>query len=181
MIDFDFIAQQEGSRCTGYVPDPEGSQSGVTIASGFDIGQRDEYEITRAFSGDLANKLLPYVGKKRQEAVQCLREIPLQISPEEEMAINRFSHAQAEQRLRKLWQASGVKTAFDDLPDECQTVIASVAFQYGNLARRTPNFWHQVTNGLWANALANLRDFSDRYPNRRNREADLLSCIVNPK
>jgi type VI secretion system secreted protein VgrG len=39
MIDFSFIGQLEGNKTEGYVPDPENSNSGVTIASGFDIGQ----------------------------------------------------------------------------------------------------------------------------------------------
>ncbi|UAA39179.1 peptidase [Paraneptunicella aestuarii] len=179
MIDFTFIAELEGSRRRGYVPDPDGSQSGVTIACSFDIGQCDEYEIKRAFSPELASKLLPYASLKKQEALACIHALPLEISEQEEAEINQFSHTQAEQRLRKLWQESGAKTDFDDLPDECQTVVASVAFQYGNLATRTPNFWRQVTSGKWQEALANLRDFGDRYGTRRHKEAQLLERIVH--
>jgi GH24 family phage-related lysozyme (muramidase) len=54
-------------------------------------------------------------------------------------------------------------------------VVASVAFQYGDLSRRTPNFWRQVTSGDWDAALNNLRHFGDKYPTRRNKEADLLA------
>ena len=68
----------------------------------------------------------------------------------------------------------GGKALFHDLSDECQTVVASVAFQYGRLEVATPNFWRQVTTGYWLAALENLRDFGDRYPTRRNKEADLL-------
>ena len=40
MIDFNFISKLEGGRKTkGYVPDPEGSRSGVTIATGVDLGK----------------------------------------------------------------------------------------------------------------------------------------------
>ncbi len=39
MIDFKFIEKLEGSARKGYVPDPDNSKSGVTIACGFDIGQ----------------------------------------------------------------------------------------------------------------------------------------------
>jgi hypothetical protein len=49
-----------------------------------------------------------------------------------------------------------------------------VAFQYGDLARRTPNFWRQVTEKKWADVIANLRNFGDHYATRRNVEADLL-------
>ncbi|BCE03374.1 hypothetical protein TYM08_P3437 [Marinicellulosiphila megalodicopiae] len=45
MIDFNFIKQLEGFELKGYVPNPDTSKSGVSIASGFDIGQRDQKEI----------------------------------------------------------------------------------------------------------------------------------------
>ena len=58
-------------------------------------------------------------------------------------------------------------------------MIASVSFQYGvALNRRTPNFWWQITNGDWDGALANLRNFGDRYDTRRNKEADLLAPTI---
>ena len=39
-IDWDFILEQEGFETTGHVPDVKKSNSGVTIASGFDLGAR---------------------------------------------------------------------------------------------------------------------------------------------
>lgn len=163
MIDFSFIAQLEGNECQGYVPDPENSQSGVTIASGFDLGQRSAEEIQNAFDAPLADKLLPYIGKKKQEALECLQATPLDVSEEEAEIINQFSHDNATNRLKQLWQSSDAQTDFDDLPDECQTVVASVAFQYGNLSTRTPNFWKQVTAEDWDAATTNLRNFGDKY------------------
>jgi hypothetical protein len=49
MIDYSFIEKLEGNTCIGYVPDPENSQSGVTIACGFDIGQRSKNELLEGF------------------------------------------------------------------------------------------------------------------------------------
>ena len=41
-IDFAFISSCEGGqRLKAYVPDPEHSESGVTLATGFDLGCRD--------------------------------------------------------------------------------------------------------------------------------------------
>lgn len=176
MIDFSLIAEFEGNELNGYVPDPEGSQSGVTIASGFDIGQRSVEEIENAFEPELAEKLLPYIGKKKHEAAEFLAGMPLQISAEEAETINQFSHSNAQDRLVKLWNNSDAEVDFDDLSDECQTVLASVAFQYGNLSTRTPNFWNQVTAGDWDSAVDNLRNFGDKYSTRRNREADRLEA-----
>ena len=175
MIDFSFIAKLEGNECKGYVPDPENSQSGVTIASGFDIGQRSFDEISNAFEVSLAEKLLPYIGKKKQEALDFLEQNPLEVTEQEAELINEYSHSNATERLKQLWQNSDAQTGFDDLPDECQTVVASVAFQYGNLATRTPNFWKQVTAEDWDGAEANLRNFGDKYATRRHQEADLLA------
>ena len=39
-INWDFILEQEGFETTGYVPDADNSKSGVTIASGLDLGAR---------------------------------------------------------------------------------------------------------------------------------------------
>ena len=73
-------------------------------------------------------------------------------------------------------KASGVD--FAQLPAPMQTVIASVAFQYGDLASRTPKFWAQVVARDWSSALANLRNFGDSYGTRRRKEADLLSSQI---
>jgi GH24 family phage-related lysozyme (muramidase) len=67
-------------------------------------------------------------------------------------------------------------TDFDALKPAQQTVIASVAYQYGvGLDERTPNFWRQVTTGDWAGAIANLCSFGDDFSTRRNKEADYLA------
>ena len=67
---------------------------------------------------------------------------------------------------------------FFDLPAQAQTVIASVAFQYGNLQHRTPTFWHAVTAQDWRAAVQCLMDFKDAYRTRRMHEADLLVELV---
>jgi hypothetical protein len=47
-IDFAFLSGLEGGcKTTGYVPASSVSQSGVTIATGFDLGQRTEADLTR--------------------------------------------------------------------------------------------------------------------------------------
>jgi GH24 family phage-related lysozyme (muramidase) len=53
-----------------------------------------------------------------------------------------------------------------------------VAFQYGDLASRTPNFWRQVVAHDWSAACANLANFGDRYPTRRKQEAQLLGSLL---
>ena len=82
-----------------------------------------------------------------------------------------FAKTKAIEDLSRKWKAE-TGQEFSELPKHKATVIASVAFQYGDLKSETPNFWRQVTNDDWDAAEKNLRDFKDRYGSRRNREAD---------
>ncbi|WP_422380450.1 pesticin C-terminus-like muramidase [Marinicellulosiphila megalodicopiae] len=52
--------------------------------------------------------------------------------------------------------------------------MASVAFQYGTLSAKTPNFWKQVTALDWTSAIKNLENFGDAYSGRRKIEAKYL-------
>lgn len=175
MINFKFIQKLEGFELRGYVPKPDGGpvESGVTIASGFDIGQRSVEQIDDMFGYELADKLAPYCGVVGYDAVELITKQPLEITEEEAEEINRLAHKEAVNLLLADWNRA-TKTPFHSLSEECQTVVASVAFQYGDLPTRTPNFWRQVTTGDWWSALANLRNFGDRFKTRRNIEADLL-------
>ncbi|MCZ6804491.1 MAG: pesticin C-terminus-like muramidase [Proteobacteria bacterium] len=82
-------------------------------------------------------------------------------------------------QLEERWQAGDPYCNFEQVGCIRQTVVASVAFQYGDLESRTPNYWQQVTTGDWPAALYNLRNFGDRYPTRRNKEADLLESWLH--
>ena len=178
MIDFHFIQQLECDTdpgTLGCVPAPDTSQSGVTIGCGFDIGQCNEAEIERAFDTPLARKLAPYCGKIKHEAERYLAQHPLILTPDEVADVNHYAHSRAEHRLKTQWRRYVGAPDFDDLSNACQTVVASVAFQYGSLDR-TPRFKHCVTSQDWKGAIKELRHFGDAYPYRRSREADLLEA-----
>jgi len=174
MVNYKFIAELEGNELIGYVPDPENSNSGVTIASGFDIGQRDYKELRGIFNPVLAIKLSPYCNIKGDLAECLLIMDPLTITKEEAKEINAITRIKTYCKLRYSWADSKAYLTFIKLNEQQQTVIASVSYQYGDLSKRTPNFWRQVTTGDWDAALKNLRDFGDKYPTRRNKEADYL-------
>ena len=170
-IDWDFISKREGSRIlTGYVPNADGSKSGVTIATGFDLGARNASDIS-SLSKTLIDKLTPYLGIKGAAAQDIASN--LVITDAEAQEIDEFSKKQATDSLKSKWKAATGKS-FDDLPKNKATVVASVAFQYGDLASETPNFWRQITNDDWNAAINNLRDFGDDYSTRRNLEADYI-------
>lgn len=184
-VDYKFISREEGGqKLQGYVPAVSTSQSGVTIATGFDIGAHSKTDLTRmALSPGLITKLEPYLGKKTFEAKSFLAEHPLTITLAEADAIDAASHSGTIQAVSSAYNIAITGrpelVRFEHLPAEAQTVITSVAFQYGsNLAARTPKFWKLVTGQAWHQTVTELRNFGDKYTGRRNREADLLASML---
>lgn len=169
-IDWKFISEREGNRLKGYVPDADNSDSGVTIASGFDLGARGLSDL-KGFPEDLVSILKPFLGLKGAEAKEAAKN--LIVTDDQASFINNFSKEEATNKLSAQWKEK-TGTEFSALPMHKATTIASVAFQYGDLPSKTPNFWRQVTTDDWNAAEKNLRDFGDRYESRRNLEADYL-------
>ena len=190
-IDWAFIARQEGAAITeGYVPRANdgtvAGQSGVTIATGFDLGQHDRAYLDRVLSGhaDIIRLLAPYLGLKRSRAVAALAATPLTITDAQAQIIDRAVKTDKANALVPIYDNAVTvlrKPAllrFTALPREAQTVIMSVAFQYGNLPTRTPRFWRIVVRQDWQAAVAELRAFGDAYGQRRQREARYLSALL---
>lgn len=176
-VNFDFIAELEGKAVlTGYVPDPDKSNSGVTIATGFDLGQRSDSDLAAMLPehNALVDKLAPYCLLKRQQAVAALARMPLYITQEEAKAIDSAVKQQLIGMLQQRYNLAAPRL-FTELVEAMQTVIASVAFQYGDLARRCPKFWRTAVNADSLGMVNELRNFGDRYQTRRNREANYLN------
>ena len=169
-IDWNFILEKEGYKLQGYVPDPENSKSGVTIASGFDLGART-IEDLKGLPQDIIDALKPFLGFQGVQAEEIATN--LNITEEQGQIINKFAKSEALTNLKNNWETS-TGTSFDDLPKEKATVLASVAFQYGSLENATPNFWKQTTSGDWEGAYNNLLNFGDNYSTRRKDEANYL-------
>lgn len=180
-IDYKFLSQLEGgSKTIGYVPAANVSKSGVTIATGFDLGQRNEADLKAlGLSATLIAKLKPYLGKKANDAQKVLKKSPLAITSAQAEEINKaVKKKHIEQIQQKYNAAVGNKKKFSDVPPQAQTVIASVSFQYGiNLNARTPEFWEAVTAQDWDKVKELLEKFGDAYPTRRKKEAALIGEI----
>ena len=175
-VNFGFISALEGGPVlTGYVPDPVKSNSGVTIATGFDIGQRTDSELVALIPehSELVDKLAFYCGHKRSDAVAVLAICPLHITEQEALIIDNAVKQQLLSRLEQRYNTAAMQR-FDQLPEAMQTVIASVAFQYGDLARRCPKFWRTAITADSMGMISELQNFGDRYPTRRHREANYL-------
>lgn len=177
LIDWDFIAISEGGRILkGYVPHLDGGEieSGVTIATGFDLGQRGINDVPER----LVNMLMPYLGVTGEAAVELAKTKPLVISQSVAKEIDEFSHNEAVELFLMDWNNSQAEIKFECLHINIRTAILDVAFQYGDLPSRTPNFWSQVTRGQWLAAYNNLLNFGDSYRSRRHREANLLKEVM---
>lgn len=183
-IDYELLASFEGDcKLEGYVPDPDKSASGVTVATGFDLGARNAYDMERlGIHGDLLKKLKPYLGLQGNAALEMLQTTPLEINDSECLFINSAVKAHFTALLVARYNSaigSGM-LSFDSLPRQAQTVIASVSYQYGlNLNVKTPKFWNAVTTQDWPSTVEILENFGDRYKTRRGREAELLKQIVS--
>lgn len=180
-IDYKFLSNLEGGGQTiGYVPAAAVSKSGVTIATGFDLGQRDEKDLkSLKLSSSLVAKLKPYLGVKGESAQTLLIESPLEITSIQVRPIDKAVKSAHVTRLKfKYNTAPDNKIKFIDLPPQAQTVITSVSFQYGvMLSIRAPKFWKAVTAQNWSKTIEILKSFGDVYPTRRKKEAVLLEKI----
>jgi molecular chaperone DnaK (HSP70) len=165
----------EGWSLDGYVPAPDGGpiESGVTIANGFDIGQRSVNQINDAFGARLADKLAPYAGISGKAAVSLIKSKPLRLSEAECEIIREYANSESDALLLADWERS-TSTPFDSLTDEQQMVLTSLAYQYGDLPSRCPMAWKQATTGDWEALLRNLWNFKDAFESRRRQEYAVL-------
>jgi GH24 family phage-related lysozyme (muramidase) len=181
-IDWNFIEELEGFRNIGYVPtDAAGKplgKSGATVGAGVDLGQWSEVQLRQRRVPDvIIEQVRPYLGVRGHDAMEILQHRPLNMSRENASALTECIRNESLDGLVKRYDAASDRP-FRYLSQQAQTVIASVAFQYGNLATETPNFWRQVTRRDWKAAHANLMNFGDAYRTRRRKEAAYLADLI---
>lgn len=181
MIDWNFIASLEGKDVlTGYVPNPSGSRSGVTIATGVDLGRLTRAEILR-LPEDVRSAIAPYIGRIGAGALLALQKKPLEITPLQAKALDAVAEAAVLGPLESAWAHDSKMRTFGELPDRAQTVLVSVAYQYGDVAERCPRFWRCMTRLDWAGAIDELKRFGDGYESRHEKEAAYLAPLINPQ
>jgi hypothetical protein len=180
-VDWHFIETLEGFTPIGYVPMDGGKplgKSGVTVGGGIDLGQWSEAQLRAHRVPDrILDLTRPYLGVTGHDAVDLLAHRPLNMTSEDARMLTGCIRGDILDDLVRRYDAASGRP-FKFLPQQAQTVITSVAFQYGNLATETPNFWRQVVARDWKAAHANLMNFGDAYRTRRRKEAALLKDIV---
>lgn len=184
-VDWNFISANEGNqKTTAYVlKDSQGvplQKSGVTIATGFDIGAHSVNDLrSLQLPESLINKLAPFTGLKGSAAVSYYDSHPkLTILDSEANAIDSAAHAHTVTNLAAAYdKATNTPGAFYGLPARTQTAFADVAFQYGtNLAAQgaAPKFWGAMVARDFESAIAILKNFEDRHQGRHDKQADLM-------
>jgi hypothetical protein len=178
-----FLIQEEGFKARTYIPKKDGKaigKSGLTFGIGIDIGQMSVKEFLRlGLPKSFEEAMLPYVGKKGEEATAVERELGHFTLPTDvAMDISRRYVGKSKQKLSKAFPK------FDSLPVQQQAVALSLLHNYGTAALRYKTM-KAVINGDLETAITKLRN-PDEWKNvelhpRRNREADLLQSLIQPQ
>ena len=174
------------------------NKSGVTVASGLDIGQREESDELRnlGLPEKLVRKLAPYLGKKRGEAVDFLAKHPLFLTTEEIDLISRATMLNMSQNAQRQWDAKVKRERhkhpnaprFHELTSDQQTLLFSRFYQNGNFEKRHKAFFEAVMDNDWDRAIGALQMEADSYTenpatlwrgNRLNKEIRWYNNLPN--
>lgn len=184
----------EGPRVTiGYIPARPGNfygrpnqrpeaytvigVSGVTIATGCDLGQTD-VETLRGYGlpSPIVNQLRPYIGLKSADAIAKLSALPLTVSPETAALLDECVHAGYLSRYVAPAYNRAADVRFDDLPPQAQAAAFSVCYQKGcgGVRRDWPKLWGYLVTQDWCAASKELRTGFSQYKLRRQIEGEIL-------
>lgn len=189
-VDFAFIASLEGDQwLRGYVPMSKGKvigQSGMTVASGFDLGQWSVTDFQNfGFSKQLLDKIKPFASNKFKGLTKAqviaklskLAPVP-ELSKSEADACDAAVFGKILEDAIKLWTklAHNGVPPFTALPAGWQTVWLSRIYQEGSGPQNGNAFAFRdsALSGRWQMAIASLRSYT-KYASRANQEADLLT------
>jgi len=174
-INWNFISELEGKGVKkAYVPS---DNSGVTVATGFDLKEKDVNLMNEmGISEETTNLLSQFFGMSGAEAKEASANFSL--TDDQVAEIDKASHNWYANQVKKTYESKDHKVAWDDLSEAMQTVIASVGFQHGTSFTRKDgsemNYIKQARDNDVDGMIANLRNFGDNFNTRRNKEADLL-------
>lgn len=129
--------------------------SGVTIATGVDLGQTDittlrDYEL----SPEIIQQLEPYLGKQGSKACTVLHKKPLRVTRAAAEAIDRVIHLyHLNMIMDKFDDDAGGFGAFENLPWQAQAAIFSLLYQRGvNSPKHFPSIWSDLLDGYFSAA-----------------------------
>lgn len=195
-VDFTFIAKLEGDQwLRGYIPIKRtgivAGRSGMTVASGFDVGQWSSAELSSfGFPPALLAKLKPFAahafkGRSREQVaatVAKLGPVPVLTKAEADLCDGAVFARTLGEAIRA-WDLAPVPGVprFAQLPSGWQTVWLSRFYQEGagTHVARGKTFRRQARNGDWTGAITTLKSYTE-YQGRAKAEAALLEAELPP-
>lgn len=144
--------------------------SGVTIATGLDLGQTDAATLSQyGLDAGIINFVRPYLGLKKDAALHKLHNLPLTISPETATALDNAVHAGYLHRYVIPAYNKAAIQPFADLPKQAQAVIFSLCFQKGctGVRKDWPKVWNFLALQDWPAAADELLHGFTQYAKRR--------------
>lgn len=178
----DFLKINEGGLHTkAYVPwrpkSPKWNNSGVTVGEGVDLQFWGTSQALKKLDIDkkIKDKIRPYGGKNKQEALTLLRKKPLTLSKNEALELSEAVQEQIVGEAKQGWD-NRARVKFKDLTRAQRTAILDFAYQRGS-----PALWDEekakwITFALigdWKGAALELR--KDTVDSRRRMlSAELL-------
>lgn len=168
-----FTGREDPARCG----EPVGA-SGVTVGAGLDLGQQSEADLRRmGLPALLIERFRPYLGKRREDAVDALSRFPLTLIDVECDTMDAAVHGDYIRRAADIYDRDTAGRPFAALPPQAQAVIVSLFYQLG-APSKYPKTWKYLCACDWASASYELRTGFKRYANRRADEGRLLEEIA---
>lgn len=191
-IDFSVLEKSEKFTTEGYVPvctatsiknkNPVCSgksvgdaigKSGVTVGTGVDLGQMNEYDLKRLRLPEHIYKAVkPYLGKRGAEALKMPKLQLMGIDAK--ILSDRIKDNIISVIVKRYEDKSG--KVFNSLSINIQTAIVDYFYQYGQnsmLVSPHNKFWESIVNNEWKEAVKFLNE-QLQYKDRRKNEAELI-------
>lgn len=177
---FSFTKKEEATKAKSYTLSDK--KSGVTVASGLDVGQWNEAGLKRlGISDTILTKMEPYIGKKGDEARALHKELGgFKLTSDEVKQVDTALENDAWTSINADLEKKTGKT-LDEYPIAAQKVMVSM---YHNFGARVFKYgtWKALIEGDYEETIRRLRNKKEWRENhaRRAREAQLLAEMSTP-
>jgi hypothetical protein len=193
-VNFNNLSEFEGGQWhKTYIPCNKkvvAGKSGVSIGTGFDIGQKSDAELKALGLSDTLYKKLKKFANKNYKGKTC-DEANKELSALGKVTITQSEADEIDDAVKKEHLKSAITSwdkkphptgwkKFTELTEGQQTVIFSRTFHQGKGMPSTKvakEFYEAARKGDWATAKRKLQDYNvtkDWYKNRVKKEANLL-------
>lgn len=180
-VDLNQIAINEGGyKNYGYHPT---NNSGLTISAGVDLKFKDTAFLNSSGISQAAkDALTPFLGKYGSDVDTLLATNGKPYISDGDMyllfnaaATQVYNHIST--TYSNAAAANGMNVQFSQLPEGAQTALFDAAYQYWNVAGKSP-LWPDATTGKWSNVV---QDFLNMYtgPDSTDRHTSDASAVQN--